>query len=90
MSEDYKTAILDPWKGIAFTAITGKYRYTAIGEKPAEKDIEAYAFLNGGSKDTEFLKKNNISIVYTRGEVSNPDLVEVRKYVYLLKDTQNR
>ncbi|MCJ7743055.1 MAG: hypothetical protein MUO99_00635 [Dehalococcoidales bacterium] len=89
VDSSYERAILDPWKGTAFTAITGKYRYTAIGEAPTAKDNEAQAFLNGGCKDTAFLRENNISIVYTREKVDNPDLVDVREYVYLLKDVQS-
>jgi len=89
VDERYEKAILDPWKGTAFTAITGKYRYTAIYAYPTAADNQAYAFLQGGCKDTDFLRRNNISIVYTRGECYNSDLVEVRRYVYLLKEAQS-
>ena len=33
-----------------------------------------------------FLRENGISIVYTRGECDNPDLVEAEKNIYLLKE----
>ncbi len=85
VGEDYGRAILDPWKATAFAAITGKGIYTRIHAAPAAKDEEAYKFLEDGCTDTAFLRKNGISIVYTRGESNNPDLVEVRKNVYLLK-----
>lgn len=78
--------ILDPWKGTAFTAITGKMVYTWIGDQPKASDIEAYGFLDGGCKDTAFLRRNGISIVYTQSGVQNPDLIEVRKNVYILKE----
>jgi hypothetical protein len=81
----YNKAILDPWKGTAFTAITGKNVYTWIGSAPQPSDAQAYDFLQGGSKDTTFLRKNGISIVYTQWEVNNPDLMKVRDSVYLLK-----
>jgi hypothetical protein len=84
----YDKAILDPWKGSAFTAITGKKVYTWIGDAPKSSDLEAYDFLDGGSKDTAFLKKNGISIVYTQSGSQNPDLVEVRKNVYILKEVR--
>ena len=84
IQSDYKKAVLDPWKGAAFTAITGKNVYTWIGEAPAESDKEAYEFLYNGSKDTAFLKNNGISIVYSRESVDNPALLEVRQYVYIL------
>ena len=63
---------------------------------PTEKDSEAYDFLRNGSLDTDFLRDNGISIVYTRifdgnrntDYISgNPDLVEVSKDIYLLKDS---
>jgi hypothetical protein len=93
---DYNMAILDPWKGSSFTAISGKNVYTWIGEQAGPTDIAAYAFLRNNSTDTSFLRENGISIIYTRvydGNqgvnaeygVNNPDLVEVAKDIYLLK-----
>jgi hypothetical protein len=84
----YDKAILDPWKGTAFTAVTGKKVYTRIGEAPKSSDLEAYDFLRGGSRDTDFLRENGISIVYTPWGSQNPDLVEVRNNVYLLKEVE--
>lgn len=80
----YARAILDPWKGTAFTAITGKYIYTRIHCYPQSPDEKASAFLGDNCSDTSFLRENGISIVYTTGECNNPDLMEVRKNVYLL------
>ena len=85
---NYEKAILDPWKGSAFTAVTGKKVYTWIGDAPKSIDFEAYGFLDGGSKDTAFLRKNGISIVFTQSGSENPDLVEVRKNVYILKEVE--
>jgi hypothetical protein len=45
-------------------------------------------FLRNGSSDTVFLKENGISIVYTQEAVHNPDLAEVRKNVYLVKESK--
>jgi hypothetical protein len=83
----YEKAILDPWKANAFTAISGRQVQTRIGDFPRAKDIEAANFLNGGCRDTSFLRNNNISLVYTPITVNNPDLVEIRPYVYLLLST---
>jgi hypothetical protein len=85
LDSSYKKAILDPWEGAPFTAITGKNVYTWIDERPDKNDRVAYAFLSDGCKDTNFLKKNGISIIYTREACDNPNLVEVAKYIYVLK-----
>ncbi len=86
MSEASDRAILDPWKGSAFTAITGKHVYTRIGEAATARDREAYAFLEDGSRDTSFLRGNGLPIVYSRLPVDNPELIRVREHVYLLDD----
>jgi hypothetical protein len=95
VDSSYSKAILDPWKATALTAITGKNVYSRIGEIPRPSDIEAYNFLKSGSANTTFLRENGLSIVYTRVYdgmqnveyiSDNPDLTEVRKYVYLLKE----
>ncbi|MDD5038640.1 MAG: hypothetical protein PHN78_04925, partial [Dehalococcoidales bacterium] len=86
VADSYEKAILDPLKGTPFSAITGKYVYTYIGEYSKPSDTKAYDFLEGGSTDTDFLRANGISIVYTRWGSNNPDLVEVSRNVYLLKE----
>jgi len=86
VGEEYDKAILDPWKATAFTAITGKYIYSRIHEFPKPSDEEAREFLKEGCSDTAFLKKNGISIIYTREPCDNPDLVQVREWVYLLQE----
>ena len=85
VDERYDKAILDPWKGTAFTAITGRKVYTRISKAPQQSDRQAYKFLRERCTDTTFLKKRDISIVYTRGGCNNPDLVKVRENVYLIK-----
>ncbi len=86
LDESYEKAILDPWKATAFTAITLRGIYTRIHAFPTAVDEEAYEFLDDGCRDTDFLRENGISIVYTRGECRNPDLTRVRENVYLLKN----
>ena len=101
VNSSYERAVLDPWKGTAFTAISGKYVYSWIGERPLASDEKAYKFLREGASDTAFLRENGISIVYTRvydgpqggnAEYSsdNPDLVEVAKNIYLLKEAEKK
>ncbi len=82
----YRKAILDPWKATAFTAITGKFAYTRIHMAPTPVDQKAYAFLDSGCEDTGFLRQNGISIIYNRSGCRNPDLVEVKENIYLLKE----
>ena len=85
VGKGYDKAILDPWKATAFAAITGKEIYTRIHDYPTAKDEGAYTFLEDGCTSTNFLRKTGVSIVYSRVGCDNPDLVEVRKNVYLLK-----
>jgi hypothetical protein len=89
VSSEYDRAILDPWKGTAFTAITGKYIYVRIGEYPTDEALKAYNFLDSGAKDTDFLRQQGISIVYSRSPVDNPDLIKVRENVYLLRPARD-
>jgi hypothetical protein len=86
----YEKAILDPWKATAFTAITQRHVYTRIHTNPRAKDEKASAFLKNGCVDTNLLNENDITIVYSQEPCSNPDLVEVRKNVYLLKEAEGR
>jgi len=56
---------------------------------PKPSDDKAYKFLEDGCTDTAFLKENGISIIYTQQECNNPNLTEVRKNVYLLKEASS-
>jgi hypothetical protein len=85
VGDEYSKAVLNPWKATAFTAVTVKQVYTRIHMGPTEVDMGVYAFLDEGCADTDFLRDNGISIVYTTGECKNPDLVEVRENVYLFQ-----
>ncbi len=82
----YQKAILDPWKATAFTAITGRYVYARTHMGPDKFTQQADAFLAAGCKDTDFLRKNGISIICTSQECANPDLLPVRNRVYLLPE----
>jgi len=84
IGEDYSKALLEPAKATPFSALTGKYIYTRMHTAPTARDEEASRFLAEGCRDTAFLRENGITIVYTRGECHNPDLVEVHEGVYVL------
>ena len=90
VGEGYNRTILDPWKATAFSAITQKNIYTRIHARPMPTDQKATKFLKGGCADTDFLRKNGVSIVYTRESCSNPDLVAIREWVYILKEAEKR
>ena len=84
----YGKAILDPWKAISFRAITGKSVYYSVPQGPSygheTKMRQAVDFLDNDCADTSFLIRNNITIVYTNGPCSNPELVKVHERVYVL------
>jgi len=86
LGKEYDKALLEPWKATAFTAVTGKRVYTRIHAYPKPSDEAARSFLEEGCDDTDFLRANGISVVYTEKECRNPDLVEVSERVYLLRE----
>lgn len=86
ISEGYEKAILNPWKATAFTAITGKKVYGRTQRYPLERAKRASEFLDGRCQDTEFLRENEITIVYYLFACDNPDLIELRPHVYILKN----
>jgi hypothetical protein len=88
LDEQYRKAILDPWKATAFTAITQKNVYSRIHEKVQASDKEAYIFFEDGCINTPFLKRNGISIVYTQCDCDNPDLIKIREDVYVLRELE--
>jgi hypothetical protein len=88
IGDEYDKAILDPWQATAFTAITGKKVYSHITARLSQTDLRAYKFFERHCDDTAFLRKNNVSIVYTRLTCDNPDLVQVREDIYLLPEIE--
>lgn len=83
---DGQKAILDTWKAIAFTPVTGKQVYSRVPQWPSDNTRvqRTYAFLASGCADTAFLRDNNISIVYANS-CSNPELEKVREKIYVVK-----
>jgi hypothetical protein len=86
IGDEYDKAIVDPWKGTAFTAISGKHVYSYVITSISKRALRAYQFFEEQCRDTAFLRENGISIVYTYKHLTcdNPDLVQVREGVYLL------
>ena len=78
-------ALLDPWKGTAFTAVTGLRVTSRIIMASTEIDDKIYEFLANECQDTKFLIDHDISLVYTRQSCSNPDLIKVHEGTYILK-----
>jgi hypothetical protein len=80
---EYETALVDPWKATAFTAVTGKKVPRRIWEKEEPIDNAIYDYLTGGCKDTAFIRDIRASFIYNRSQCNNPDLAEIRDSVFL-------
>ena len=80
---NYSTALVDPWKATAFSAVTGKrvVHRIWIHQEPADDLI--YRFLENGCRSSEFLTANRVSFVYDLALCANPDLAMVRPDVYI-------
>ncbi|MGA2158538.1 MAG: hypothetical protein ABSG90_04905 [Dehalococcoidia bacterium] len=83
IGQDYRMAIVDPWKATAFTAITEKNALHRIWLNQEPVDDIIYRFLNNGCVDAKFLMANRVSFINNRSECLNADLVEVRENIYI-------
>src|SRR4030042_5712401 len=79
-------ALVDPWKGTAFSAVTGLRVTSRILMAPTEIDHEISEFLDNECRNTTFLVDNNIGLVYTRQSCSNPNLIRVHDNVYIISE----
>jgi len=81
------TAVLDPWKAIAFTPIAERKVYSRITQGPNEfyekRNKEIAEFFKGKCKNIDFLKKNNITIIY--GICENNKLKRIYENVYVVE-----
>lgn len=81
-------AVLHPWKADAFTPIAERQVYSRVMQGPNEisetmnKEIDD--FFKDKCQDINFLKDNNIEIVY--GNCGNPNLEKVHNNVWIIKD----
>ena len=80
-------ALLNPYIAWAFFPITGKYVYTAQAAPWGVKEAaEIRQFMAEGALDTSWLEERNIDLIYSPYPLQNPDLVEVRDKVYILRE----
>jgi hypothetical protein len=83
-------ALLNPYIGWAYVPISGQYVYTAKAYPwGVEEAMEITAFMKEGATDTEYIRERNVNIVYSPYPLDNPDLVEVRPGVYILREGES-
>jgi hypothetical protein len=80
-------ALLNPYVGWAYVTISGQYAYTSQAYPwGVEEANEISHFFMTGATDTEYLKERNVTILWDPFPVNNPDLVEVRQGLYILRE----
>jgi len=91
----YSNAVLNPYVAWAFVPISGKYVYTAQALPWGEEQVaEIRGFMAAGARDTSWLMERNVDLIYVDINYSpqhfqNPDLVEVRNKVYIVRKEGN-
>jgi len=83
--------ICDPWKARALAPIAERTVYAVSPFGPVEEELQlvddATSFFENDCRDTNFLLKHNISIVYARGfNCYNLDLEEVAENIFILNN----
>ncbi|UCF07964.1 MAG: hypothetical protein JSW28_10045 [Thermoplasmata archaeon] len=88
LNDSCEKAVLHPWKAIAFRAVTGKEVYYSVPQGPSSvyesRMREVEDFFADECQDTSFLTRHGITIVYTKGACTNPDLQQVHPRIYVL------
>lgn len=85
VAAEFNLAVLHTSEAWAFAPVTGKYVYAAEAwPETNAKGRAAMEFLIDGAKDTEWLRRNGIRIVYAEGRVENDSLTPVHRNTYLL------
>lgn len=80
-------ALLNPYIGWAYVPISGQYVYAAYAYPwGVEESREITNFFMKGASDTEYIKERNVNILYSPIPLNNPDLVEVRHGLYILRE----
>jgi hypothetical protein len=86
MPED-SIALLSPYIGWAYVTISGQYVYTANAYPwGVEQSMEINQFFMRGATDTEYIREKNVNIFYSPVPLRNPDFVEVRDGLYILRE----
>jgi len=80
---EYDTALLDPWKATAFTAITGRNVASRIWFQTEPVDAAIYRFLADGCEDNIVFQDFGGTLVYNLTPCNNPDVIEVRHNIYI-------
>lgn len=80
--------LLNPYVGWSFVPISGgQYVYTAKAYPwGVEEAMEISGFLRMGATDTDYIRERNVNVLYSPFPLKNPDLVEVRDGVYILRE----
>jgi len=80
-------SVIEPWEARAYVPVTGRNVYSYIPLGPSElcekRNREISEFFDNNGENSTFLMVNNISIVYHKEDIMNPDLVEVKPNIYL-------
>ncbi len=79
----YRSAVVDPWKATAFTAVTGTNIAHRIWFQPELGDEAIVHFLETGCTNEAFMKDNKLSFVYSSLPCNNNELIKVRDRVFL-------
>lgn len=85
--DDQSRAILDPYVAWAFPPVSGKPVYAAAASPWGAADFQRIMkFFSDGATDTDWLRQNKVDILITGKTLQNPDLVQVKQGVYLLRE----
>jgi len=80
-------ALLIPDTAWAFVPITGKYVFTARAAPwGIEEVIMITKFFRSGARNTSLLVAMDVDLLYSPFPLNNPDLVEVRDKLYILRE----
>lgn len=92
-TEKDSIVLLDPWKANALTPIAERKVFSRIVQGPnsfyEERNRQINTFFSNNCSDMEFLKQNNVSILY--GNCNGPnlwDLKEIHPHVYLFQSKE--
>lgn len=88
IDESHVTAALNPWKATALVAIADMGVVSRIHSHQAWVAEKTEEFLNNGCENTDFLRRYNVSLIYSQSGCNNPDLVEASEHIYVLRETE--
>jgi hypothetical protein len=82
---DYRMAVMDPYMAWTLPPVAGKPVWSAEVAPSYIDRLTVLEFFEGGGRNTRWLLDRGIDIIYTRYPLDNPDLVEVREGLYILR-----